>query len=220
MADVVLFGVGQISDVIHFYLTHDSPHRVVAFTVDSDYVSASQHQGLPVVAFEEVDRYYPPDRYAMHLPMSYRKVNRLRAEKYEAARTRGYELISYVSTKAAVWPGLIIGDNCVVLEQSVVQPFVEIGSNVMLWTGATVAHHSRVGSHCFIASHVVISGNVVIEPYCFLGANSTIRDGITIAADCIIGAGALIVKDAQAGSVHRGSVAHPHSLRSDQLPGF
>ena len=38
MSKVVLFGAGSQAEVAHFYLTHDSPHEVVAFTVHQRYL--------------------------------------------------------------------------------------------------------------------------------------------------------------------------------------
>src|SRR5438105_4811544 len=167
VADVIVFGVGQLAAVASFYLTHDSPHRVVAFTVDEAWLKEELFQGLPVVPFEQVERSYDPSSYKMLLPISYRRVNRVRAERYFEAKRKGYELISYVSSKATVWPGLVVGDNCMVLENNVIQPFVSIGNDVILWSGNHIGHHTTIQDHCFVASQVVVSGSVDVGPYCF-----------------------------------------------------
>lgn len=217
MADVVIFGLEQLAELALVYLTHDSPHRVVAFTVDREFVKGPTFHDRPVVPFDEVQQQYPPDQCSMLLPISYQQVNRLRAAKYHEAKAKGYALISYVSSKAVTWPGLQVGDNCFILEQNVIQPFAEIGNNVILWSGNHIGHHSRISDHCFVASHVVISGNVLIEPYCFLGVNATIRDGVTVAAETIVGAGALILKNTRPRSVHVGTRATVFPRTSDQL---
>lgn len=207
MAKIVIFGTGQLAEVAHFYLTHDSEHEVVAFSVDSNYLQAGHHMGLPAVAFEQVEELYPPADYRMFVPVSYRHRNKLRESKYLVAKQKGYELISYVSSRAVTWPGLSVGENCFIFESNVIQPFVEIGNNVILWSGNHIGHHSRIGDHCFLASHVVVSGAVTIEPFCFLGVNATIRDGITIARECIIGAGALILENTRQRGVYTGTPA-------------
>ena len=51
MSKIVIFGAGKIADEAYFYLTNDSPHEVVAFTVDREHLNPSQKLGLPVVAF-------------------------------------------------------------------------------------------------------------------------------------------------------------------------
>jgi sugar O-acyltransferase (sialic acid O-acetyltransferase NeuD family) len=219
MAKVVLFGNGEIASVAYAYLTHDSPHEVVAFTVDRAYLETGPERlfDLPVVAFEEIQDRFPPGEHAMFVSISYRKVNKLRAEKYAEAKAKGYELISYVSSKAITWPDLKIGDNCFIFEENVIQPFVEIGNDVILWSGNHIGHHTVIKDHCFLASHVVISGHVTVEPNCFFGVNATVRDGITIARECVIGAGALILKPTQEREVYVGTAATLLPRTSDQL---
>jgi sugar O-acyltransferase (sialic acid O-acetyltransferase NeuD family) len=219
MAKVVLFGNGEVASVAYAYLTHDSPHDVVAFTIDRDSLGEGPHQlfDLPVVPFEDVDRLFPPSAHAMFVSVSYRKINKLRAEKYNQAKAKGYELISYVNSKALTWPDLKVGDNCFIMEENVIQPFVEIGNDVIMWSGNHIGHHTVIKDHCFVASHVVISGHVTVEPYCFFGVNATIRDGITIARECVIGAGALILKPTQEREVYVGNQATLLPRTSDQL---
>ena len=72
MANVVVFGVSNWAVLAHFYLTHDSPHDVVAFTLDRDYLKEPEFKGLPVVPFDEVERHYPPDQFRMFIPMSFK----------------------------------------------------------------------------------------------------------------------------------------------------
>ena len=217
MARIVLFGTGQIADLGHFYLTHDSPHEVVAFTVDHEFMQSKEHLGLPVVPFEEVETRYSPDGFMMGIAVSYRKGNKLRAEKYFQSKRKGYQLISYVCSKTTTWPGLVIGDNCFVGEGSVIQPFVEVGSNVFLGSHTFVGHHTIIKDHCFTSANVAISGAVTIEPYCFVGLNATIRDNITIARECVIGAGALILKDTEEKGVYIGRPAKRLPTASDEL---
>lgn len=217
MGKVVVFGVGQFADVAYFYLTHDSSHDVIAFTVDTEYLKDRKFHGLPVVPFEEVERSYPPDRFKMFVPVSYIRVNKARSEKYTQAKAKGYELISYVCSKATTWPGLVVGDNCFIFENNVIQPYVKIGNNVIMWSGNHVGHHTTIKDHCFLASHVVVSGSVTIEPYCFLGVNATVRDNIKIAKECVIGAGALVMKDTVEGGVYIGKPAELYHKRSSEL---
>ena len=131
MAKVVVFGTGQWAEMAHFYLTHDSTHEIVAFTVDGDYMKANENRGLPVVPFEEVEKLYPPEQYEMLVSLGFKRVNRLRAEKYHQAKLKGYKLISYISSKAITWPGLACGENCQIAEGVIIQPFAEIGDDVV-----------------------------------------------------------------------------------------
>jgi sugar O-acyltransferase (sialic acid O-acetyltransferase NeuD family) len=131
----------------------------------------------------------------MALPLGFRKLNRFRMEKYTQAKAKGYELASYVSSRAVIWKGLSMGENCFIYENSVVGVFAQIGNNVILQPGSYIGHHSTIGDHCFVASHAVVLGEVQVGPFCVLGGNSTIIDRVTVAAECIIAAGVTITKD-------------------------
>jgi len=206
---VVIFGTGSFAEVAYYYLSKDSLYDVVAFTADKDLITETEKFGLPVVPFEEVEKLYPPDEFKMFVAIAYSKVNKVREEKYNQAKEKGYELISYICSKAIVWDNVEAGDNCFIFEANVIQPFVKIGNDVIIWSGNHIGHHSIIEDHCFIASHAVISGHCKIEPYCFIGVNATLIDGRTIAKECIIGADALIVKNTEKGGVYGG---HPATL--------
>lgn len=217
---VVIFGAGDIADVAYFYLKHDSPYEVVAFTVDKEYIKQDTFNSLPVVAFEDVVAKYPPSEYKMFVALSYAKLNAVREAKCAEARAKGYTLISYVSTKATVWPDLTIGDNCFILEDNTIQPFVKIGSNVTLWSGNHIGHHSRIADNCFISSHVVISGGVEVGANCFIGVNATLRDHIKVAPRCVIGAGATILADTQENGVYMAGATEVSRVPSNRLRGI
>ncbi len=217
MSKVVIFGTGAFAEVVHFYLTHDSDHEVVAFTAHRDRIDRQEIFGLPVVAYEDVTRYFPPDRYCMFIAIGYAQVNQVRARVYRESRELGYQLITYVSSRIAAWGDTKIGDNCFIFENQTIQPFVEIGNNTILWSGNHVGHHSRIGNHCFVTSHVVISGFTRIGDYSFLGVNATLRDNITIGRSNVIGAGAIIMRDTQDNEVYVPERTRPFHLTSDQI---
>lgn len=217
MARVVVFGTGQIAEVAWFYLTHDSQHEVVAFTVDRAYLDRDHFHGLPVVAFEDITTLYPPDQYQMFVSISYQQVNRLREAKYHAAKAKGYTLISYVSSRATLWPGAVIGDNCFIFEDNTIQPFTRIGNNIVMWSGNHLGHHSVIDDHTFVSSHVVISGSVHIGSHCFLGVNASIRDNIKLGSATVVGMGAMVVKSTEAGDVLIGTPARRLEKKSHEL---
>ncbi|HMI06345.1 MAG TPA: acetyltransferase, partial [Flavobacterium sp.] len=180
MAKIIIFGIQDFAELAHFYLENDSDHEVIAFCVNEQYLPEPPiFKGLPVVAFETVENQYPASGFKFFAPMSPQRMNRLREDVYNAIKAKGYELISYISSKATLFNNKI-GDNCFILEDNTIQPFTTIGNNVVLWSGNHIGHHSTIGDHVMFTSHVVMSGHVTIENYVTLGVNATIRDGITI----------------------------------------
>ena len=214
---IVIFGPGDFGQVVHFYLTHDSPYKVVAFTAHKDKIKNRELFGLPVIPFEDLEKQYPPSEYSMFIAIPYTNLNQTRAKVFEEAKQKGYQLISYINSRAVVWEDVEIGENCFILENNVIQPYVKIGDDVIIWSGNHIGHHSIIKNHCFIASHVVISGKVTIEPYCFLGVNSTIRDGINIASKNVIGAAAVILKDTKENEVYTNDSTKLLKIKSEDL---
>jgi sugar O-acyltransferase (sialic acid O-acetyltransferase NeuD family) len=218
MADVVIFGVQDFASLAHFYLRHDSPHVAVAFTVHREYLPESRmFEGLPVVPFEELQSHYPPDRVCGFAPMSHRRMNRARQEVFGAFKARGYELISYVSSRATCFPGTPIGANCFVLEDNTIQPYTTIGDNVVLWSGNHIGHHSVVRDHAFVTSHVVISGHCDIGPNSFLGVNATIKDQVKVAEGTLVGMGAIIGKDTEPWSLYKADATRASKVSSADI---
>ena len=217
MAKLVIFGAGDIARLAWVYFTRDSEHDVVAFTVDEKYLSGSSFQGLPLVPFEKVTELYPPGDNKMFVALSYAKMNRVRAEKYQQARAAGYQLASYVSSRCSFLTDNPVGDNCFILEDNTIQPFVRIGSNVTLWSGNHIGHDAVIDDHCFLASHIVVSGYVHIGSSCFIGVNATLRNSITIAPETLIGAGAVIMKDTVEKGVYLPQRAELFKKKSDEI---
>lgn len=214
---LVIFGSGDIAQLAHFYFSTDSEYEVVAFTVDSAYLTETTFCGLPIVAFEEVTQQYHPEEHEFFIALSYSKLNAVRKEKYLAAKALGYRLANFISSRATVLNEGRIGDNCFIFEDNTIQPLVTIGNNVTLWSGNHIGHHSTIKDHCFIASHVVVSGGVEIGEQCFIGVNATLRDHIKIGEKCVIGAGALLLDDAEPEGVYIGTATERSKVPSTKL---
>ena len=212
MAKIILFGTGDIAQIANYYFNIDSEHEVVAFTVDKEYIKETSYEGLPLVAFEEVEELYPSTEYKMFIALSYSQMNKIREEKYFSAKEKGYDLVSYVSSKCSNMSQYPHGDNCFIFEDNTIQPFVKIGNNVTLWSGNHIGHHSVIKDHNFISSHVVISGHCTIESNCFLGVNATLAHKITIARETLLGAGAIIAKNTE----EKGIYVPPRTIKLDK----
>ena len=217
---LVIFGTGSIARMAHFLFTHDSPLKVAAFTVDRARMDAERFLGLPVTAFEEIRETHPPEAFDLFVAVGYRRVNTFRAERFRQAKEMGYRLPTYISSRASTWPGLEIGENCLVLDLVVIHPFARLGDDTILWSGSHIGHDSVIGDHCYIASRAVVAGFVTVESNCFLGSNSTIRDGVTVARECVIGAGAVVTKDTRERQVYAAARSRLLPISSDRLPNL
>ena len=203
--DLVIVGDSAFAEVAYEYFTHDSPYRVVGFSVERDYLKKPALCGLPVVPLEEVEAAFAPAAHSAFVAVTYTQMNRLRTRLYQAVKAKGYAPASYVSSRAFVWRNVALGEHCFVFENNVVQPFVKLGNNVVLWSGNHIGHHSRINDNVFVSSHVVVSGFCEIGDNCFLGVNVAVANNVKIARDCWIGPGVVIGKNTKDGELYRSS---------------
>jgi len=213
---LVIFGMGDMARMAHHLFATDSDYVVVASCVSKQYLEGDTYLYTPLVAFEEVEKCYPHDQYHMFVAMGYRKVNTLRHEIFLQAKSKGYQLATYKSSRATILSD-DIGENTFIFEDNTIQPFVRIGNNVVLWSGNHIGHDATIGDHCFITSHAVISGHVYIGERSFIGVNATIRNNIKIGTQNVIGAGAWISRDTPDFSVYSHKATPQYHKRSDEL---
>lgn len=221
MSKIVIFGIGRGANVATRYFRDDSPHEIVAYTVDDAYADCQEFMGRPVIPFSRVEKEIPPEESQMFVPLGFQRMNALRAEKFAEAKKKGYSLASHVSSRILAWEKPKIGENCFILEGNVFDYDVTIGDDVVLWSANHVGDLSIIDDHVFISSHVVLSGEVTIGANSFLGVNATISNYVRVGARCYIGANTLIAQDTPPDSVYvtRGSpkVEHIDSLRFLQM---
>lgn len=191
---IVIFGIGEVAEVADFYFTHDSPYEVAGFTVDEAHLTKTEFRGRAVVPFERITEAFPADKFGLFVAVGYNKLNAVRAEKVATARSKSYWLASYLSSRATVFPGFELKENCFILESNTIQPFARVGSNVTLWGANHIGHHSIIEDDVFMA-RAVVSGGVRVGQGSFVGVRASLRDHITIGRQCVIGAGALVLED-------------------------
>ncbi len=194
MADIVLFGAGQIADVARVYIDAHGPDRIVGFTVDHAFRNGEVFAGRPLVSWEALEQHFPPDRVKLLGPLSFRGLNDFRIARFLDGKRRGYDFASFVHPSCLVYTESI-GENCFILKNNTLQPFVEIGDNVIMWSNNHIGHHSKIGEHCFLSSQIGISSNVIIEPRCFISGKASIDYGLTIGAGSHVGVAAVVLKN-------------------------
>lgn len=219
MRKLVIFGLKNLAEIVHYYFTHDSDWTTVAFTVDAAYLRESTFQGLPVVPFEEVEQHYPPQEYSMFVAIGIGQLNTQRAAKVAQAQAKGYRLASFVSSRAICPPELHVGPNTMIMEKAHVMPFVTIGPDTVIWNGTILGFHSRIGAHCWLTAPI-LGETVTVGDYTFIGLNATVAPYVSVGKNNIIGAGALIMKDTKDDEVYAGHVSTPAKVLSHELWKF
>lgn len=196
---LIIVGDSAFAEVAFEYFDADSAYDVVAFSVESQFLKRTELFGRPVVAFEEIEKSYDPATHEVYVATVYTQLNRLRTRLAAAAKSKGYRLASYVSSRAFVWRNVELGEHCFIFEDNTVQPFVKIEDNVVLWSGNHIGHHSIIRRNCFFSSHVVVSGFCDTGESSFFGVNSTISNNVKVGRDNWIGPNCTVMQDTQDG---------------------
>jgi sugar O-acyltransferase (sialic acid O-acetyltransferase NeuD family) len=217
MEKVIIFGVQDFAQLAKYYLENDSGYLPEAFCVNREFIPAGgTFDGLAVEAFEDIEDKYPPSEFKFFAPMSPKGMNSLREKIYKEIKGKGYECISYVSSRATVFNNKI-GENCFILEDNTLQPFTNIGNNVVMWSGNHIGHHGNIRDNVFFTSHVVLSGHCDVGDSSFFGVNSTIRDGISIGEGTLVAMGACITRDTEPWGVYVGNPAKKGEKSSKEI---
>lgn len=215
---LIIFGKGELAELVHFYFSQESRYEVIAFVVDQEFLKEDLYLGLPILPFEKLQETFPPGTADLFIAIGYSKINLNRKKKYDEVKNMGYFCASFVHPRTTFLSNEEIGQNTFIFEDNTIQPFVRIGNNVLIWSGNHLGHHSTIRDHVFITSHVVISGGTIVGEQCFLGVNSTLRDHITVGERCVVGAGTLLLSDAAPDGVYVNDATERSRVPSYRLP--
>lgn len=217
---IVIVGAGETAELAYDYFENDSPFIVKGFVVEKEFFKETAFLGKPVVTLDEMEKVFPADAYGAFVALSYGNLNRDRMRLFDLVSQKGYELVSYVSSRAFVGRNVSIGKNVLIMESNVLQYGVSIGDDVTLWSGNHIGHRSVIKNHTFLSSHIVISGFCEIGERCFLGVNAAVGDNVKVADDCLIGGGSLVLSNTKQREIYRGHASKPEKLDTFSVFGL
>ncbi len=200
MDKLIIYGDGQMASMMYEILKQE--FIIVAFTTEQKCITSDMHQGLPLIAFEEIEDNFSPLYHKMFIAVGYSNMNDLRIERGNWAKQKGFSLISYISPKATVYGKTSLGENSCILEYSSIHPNTQIKDYVFVGSHINIGHDCEIDEGNWLNAGVCIGGATKLEKSCFLGINATIGNDIIIGEKCFIGANALITKNTKPASVH------------------
>jgi sugar O-acyltransferase (sialic acid O-acetyltransferase NeuD family) len=199
---ILIFGTGTGADTARRYIERDTPHRVVSYVIDREFLKEPTFNGRPVVAVDEAVATFSPDDVLAFVPLGSARMNMLRTEKYQLLKSLGYRFLSYVHSSNKLDGYCEVGENCFILENQSVNFDAGIGNNVVIWSGCQIGDRVRIDDHAFLAAHVVLNGDVRVGEYAYLGSNCNISNEVHIGRQSFIGANALITQNTEEHAVH------------------
>ena len=161
MKKIIVFGTGELAQRIYYYLK-DSDDEVVAFSANKSKIHNDKLLGLPVVPFEDIEEKYTPNEFSMFIALAYSEMNKKRSKFFDEAKSKGYELYSFVHPSTKIWDEFEMGENCFILANNVIQPFVKIGDNVLIGSNSIILPVNIV-SGCVIGAGSVVTRDCKIK---------------------------------------------------------
>lgn len=199
MRQILIFGAGEMARLLHFYFSREESTKVVAFTVDKEYISEESFCGLDVVDFDDALARFPPHKYEVFVAIGPSKMNSIRQEKVLEVKRRGYNLASYISPSAVCESPL--GPNSLVADFAVVNPFVKLGENNFIFESAVVSNESVVGNNCYISPRATVGTFSRVGDNSFLGTASVVNTRVRLGKFSLIGATCYISSNTEEHSV-------------------
>lgn len=196
MKKVIIYGAGAYGKLFFYEADRYGAIDIEAFTVDSEYMRTEKECGLAVVPFEEVNRIYPPSEYDMLVVCGY-SIMRNRRKMYEKAKERGYTLINYVSPHAMLENEIKMGDNNIIMANTIVGFDGTMGNDNIIRQNVYLGHEFQMGNHSVISPGCTLGGGSKIEDLVFIGIGVTARSYVTYGTESLIGVGSNVVKDVE-----------------------
>lgn len=216
MRKIVIIGAGKAAQMLRVFIELTTSDRVVAYSADAAYCTTEQFDDLPLVPWEDLERYYPPSEVQLIGPASYSLINQYRYERHQQGKARGYGFISYIHPTVRR-DKATIGENCIILDDNILQPFCRIGDGVVLWSASLIAHHCDVGDYCFISSQSCLAGGVKLGAFSYLGVKIFVTHGVTIGESSVLVNAAVVGEDLPDRSVVKGKLDRPMRITSDRI---
>ena len=215
--NLVLYGDSNYSELVKYYFESDSEYTVVGFCVEKKYRTKDTLCGLPVVDFEDIEKYFPKKNNALFSAIGYKSM-RVKKILYEKVVASGYDIASYISKNAIVDSSNVIGQNCMILPGCILEPFVTIESNTFLNTSVVVCHHSTIKAHSFLAAGSLVGGYTSIGENSFIGFKATVLQQIILAPETLIAASSTMMHNSEQGIMYVGTPAR--AIRSHEEKGI
>lgn len=193
MRKLIIVGAGEFGHIAYEAFQHDTEYDVSAFCVEKSFAN-SVNTDKPVIEFEKIREYAPPNEYDVFIAITHTNLNHERARLYNTCKRQGYHFASYISPHSFIGHHCKTGENVFIFESVTVQYYAEIGNCCVLWPGSVVAHRSIINDYCWLAPSVAVAGCCRVGKYCFLATNCTIGDNVHIPDKTVIGAASCIVK--------------------------
>ena len=134
---------------------------------------------------------------------------------YEKAKAKGYTLPGYISSKAILETVPSMGDNNIILANSVIGYDGAMGSDNIIFQNVWIGHEFTIGDHSIIGFGSNLGGRAKIGSLTYISIGVSSRGRICIGDEALIGVGSNVVSNVESYSTVVGNPAKPVSYHYD-----
>lgn len=199
--DAVIFGNTEYSYMLAKYMEELGERRILAFTVDAQYITEAALHEYPVVPFEEIEDRFSMDEVEFIIGIGHKSMNSVRESIYNRLKAKNYAIGSFIHPKATV-AAEAIGEGNIILDAAYIGKNAKIGNANIFWNNCNVSHDAVIGDFNYFAPSATFGGFVTVGDKCFFGLGCIVKNGLSIADSTLVGAGAYIDCNTQTGDVY------------------
>lgn len=192
MDNLLIVGTSTTARSIYKYVVDYNLFNLLGFVVDKEYKTCDVYCDMPVFSFDELPSEFDKEKDLLFIAMEWDRLNATRRKLYLRLKGEGYKLANIISPHAIIH-GNILGDNCWICDNVVIENDSVVYDDNFIKTGAIVQHLSIIESHCFIGARAQMAGGVHIGEQSYVGIGAIIFNGVNIGRKCLVG-GATYVK--------------------------
>ncbi len=196
MKNIVIFGVNAFSKLMKWYIENDSDDKVIAFSINEEYMETDTFCGVPVIPFEYLGDRFNKNNFEILLTIGYSQMNGIREKIFNMCLDNEYKIASFKHSSVAQYSD-DIGIGNIFLENVCLQPFCKVGNGNIVQHFTIISHEATVGNFNYFAGNVHIAGLSNVGDRCFVGINGIVQNGISLGSYNLVGAGTCVSKDTE-----------------------
>ncbi len=204
MENVVIYGETAFAERIYSYIKFENNMNVLAFTNAKAFKEKDTIQGIPVIAFEELNEKLGNKDFGILIAIGYVQMNNIRQKIYKECINAGHRMATYISKKATLYSDNI-GKGCIIMPNVYIGPNCTIGKGNIIASCTCLSHDNKIGDFNFISSNAIFGGHSTVCNNSFIGLGSVIRDGITVNDYSLIGSATNLLMSTDTKGIYAGN---------------
>ena len=216
--DVLIWGAGNVGEVVAYILSYDSHAQVRAFLDDSPTSRGKTINGVPILAPDSETLQGLARDGVTHGIVAIGN-GRIREKLSQRLEEFGYAITTAIHPSAQISPEVQLGKGAIIA--SCVNLFYNpvIGNYVFMAPSVTVTHDSSIEDNAELCAGCLVGARVTVKKNAYIGIGALLvpKDfgHISVGEDAMVGTGSLVLEDVPPRAVVVGSPARIIRYKSE-----